>query len=51
LAAPIRDSTGNVVATLGISLPIFELPNSRIERTAKVVREAAAQVSRELGWK
>jgi DNA-binding IclR family transcriptional regulator len=51
LAAPIRDSTGNVVATIGISLPIFELPNSRIERTAKVVREAAAQVSRELGWK
>ena len=50
LAAPVRDSTGNVVATIGISLPTFELPNSRIERTAAKVKEAARDVSRQLGW-
>ena len=50
VGAPIRDSTGNVVATKSISLPIFELPKSRIEPAAKVVREAAREVSRELGW-
>jgi DNA-binding IclR family transcriptional regulator len=50
LAAPVRDSTGNLVATIGISLPTFELPNSRIEHTAKVVKEAAQEASRQLGW-
>ena len=48
--APVRDSEGNVVATIGISVPTFELPSSKIERTAKVVRETAKEVSRQLGW-
>jgi len=46
----VRDSEGNVVATIGISVPTFELPNSKIKRTAKVVRETAREVSRQLGW-
>jgi DNA-binding IclR family transcriptional regulator len=50
LAAPVRGSKGNVVATIGISLPTFELPNSRIERTARVVKEAAQEVARQLSW-
>ena len=50
LAAPIRDSTGNVVASIGISLPSFELPKAKIESTAKVLRETAKEVSRQLGW-
>jgi DNA-binding IclR family transcriptional regulator len=50
LAAPIRDSTGNVVGTIGISLPTFELPNSKIERTAEQVKKSADDVSRQLGW-
>jgi len=50
LAAPVRDSKGNVVASIGMSLPTFELPNSKIKRTAKVVRETAREVSRQLGW-
>ena len=50
LAAPIRDTKGNVIATIGISLPTFELPNSRIERTAKVVKDSAQKVSRQLRW-
>jgi DNA-binding IclR family transcriptional regulator len=50
LAAPVSDSQGNVVATIGISLPTFELPNSKIESAAKIVRETAREVSRQLGW-
>jgi DNA-binding IclR family transcriptional regulator len=48
LAAPVADSKGNVVATIGISLPTFELPNSKIERIARVVKESAQEVSRQL---
>ena len=50
IAAPIRDVTGNVIATLGISLPSFELPKSKIEPAAKVIKAAARTVSQELGW-
>jgi len=50
IAAPVRDVTGNVIATIGISLPSFELPKSKIESVAKVTKAAAREVSRELGW-
>jgi len=50
IAAPVRDVTGNVIATIGISLPSFELPKSKIESVAKVTKAAARAVSRELGW-
>ncbi len=50
IAAPVRDVTGNVIATIGISLPSFELPKSKIEPVAKVTKAAARAVSRELGW-
>ena len=49
-ALAARDSKGNVVASIRMSLPTFELPNSKIKRTAKVVRETAREVSRQLGW-
>jgi DNA-binding IclR family transcriptional regulator len=48
LAAPIRDAEGNVIATIGISVPSFELPNSRIERVAKAVKKASQEVSKRL---
>jgi len=50
IAAPIRDITGNVIATIGISLPSFELPKHKIEIVAKVTKAEARAVSRELGW-
>jgi IclR family KDG regulon transcriptional repressor len=50
IAAPVRDVTGNVIATIGISLPSFELPKNKIETVAKVTKAAARAVSRELGW-
>src|SRR5215469_2005492 len=50
IAAPVRDVTGNVIATIGISLPSFELPKSKIEPAAKVIKAAARDVSQELGW-
>ncbi|HEY1269074.1 MAG TPA: IclR family transcriptional regulator [Candidatus Binatia bacterium] len=50
IAAPVRDVTGDVIATMGISLPSFALPKTRIEPAAKVIKAAARAVSRELGW-
>jgi DNA-binding IclR family transcriptional regulator len=50
IAAPVRDATGKVIATIGISLPSFELPKYKIEPSAKVVNAAAATVSQETGW-
>lgn len=50
IAAPVRDVTGNVIATIGISLPSFQLPKSKVEPAAKVIKSAAQAVSRELGW-
>jgi IclR family acetate operon transcriptional repressor len=50
IAAPVRDATGNVIATIGISLPSFALPKTKIEPAAKVIKAAARAVSRELGW-
>src|SRR4249920_846860 len=50
IAAPVRDVAGNVIATLGISLPSFELPKYKIEPSAKVIKAAAVAVSQELGW-
>jgi len=50
IAAPVRDVTGNVIATIGISLPSFELPRYKIEPAAKVIKAAARAVSQELGW-
>ncbi len=49
IAAPVRDVTGNVIATVGISLPSFALPKIKIGPTAKVIKAAARAVSRELG--
>ena len=50
IAAPVRDVTGNVIATVGISLPSFALPKIKIGPAAKVIKAAARAVSRELGW-
>lgn len=51
IAAPILDSSGNVVATIGISLPSFQLPKSRMKSAAKAVKDAASDISRQFGWK
>ncbi len=51
VAAPVRDATGLVVASLGVSGPVERLCDGRRPRPALVtqVRDAARAVSRELG--
>lgn len=50
IAAPIRNHSGKVVASCGIAIPIFRMDDELIERTTPLVLEAAAQISRELGY-
>ena len=49
LAAPVRDHTRDVVASLGIAGPAVRLAEERVPRLAALVREAAADASRALG--
>lgn len=50
LAAPVRDTTGRVIASIGVSAPSFLLPKSSINSRAAAVKKLATQLSRELGW-
>lgn len=49
VAAPIRDLTGNVVASLSASGPVFRLPPERIPTLGAAVRAGAEEVSRRMG--
>ena len=49
VAAPVRDLSGNVVASLSASGPVFRLPRERVPALGAAVRTAAAEVSRRLG--
>ena len=50
VAAPIRNHSGNVVASLSISGPASRIPRSRITSLATRVREVAAKRSARLGY-
>jgi len=50
IAAPVRDADGQVIATVSGSGPSFRLPADRIPVVAGVVRRAADEISRRLGW-
>jgi DNA-binding IclR family transcriptional regulator len=45
LAAPVRDSTGEVAASVSASGPSFRLTPDRMPAVAEAVRRAAAQIS------
>ena len=49
LAAPIADSTGEVVAAIGVSAPASRLDAAEIERYAKNVTDCARDISQDLG--
>ena len=49
VAAPIRDMTGNVVASLSASGPVFRVPRERIPALGASVRAGADEVSRRMG--
>lgn len=49
IGAPVRDSTGKVVAALSVSGPAYRLKPSRFEEVAAMTMLAATQISRRLG--
>ena len=51
LAAPVRDHTGAVVASVGIAGPAARLDPGRLPELVKLVQEAAEAVSGALGYK
>jgi DNA-binding IclR family transcriptional regulator len=49
VAAPIRDMSGNVVASLSASGPVFRIPPDRVPVLGAAVRAGADEVSRRMG--
>jgi IclR family KDG regulon transcriptional repressor len=50
VGAPVRDGTGKVVASLGISGVAIELPKHSLHRKARVVMDLAQELSTTLGF-
>jgi DNA-binding IclR family transcriptional regulator len=50
VAAPIRNSHGDVVASMSVSGPTFRLSADRVDDVALRLVEAAEEVSHRLGW-
>jgi DNA-binding IclR family transcriptional regulator len=50
VAAPVYDSTGEVIAALSVSGPSYRLGDDQFERIAKLTIAAAEGISRRLGW-
>jgi DNA-binding IclR family transcriptional regulator len=51
VASGIRDFTGRSVAALGVFGPSFRLSAENLDRVGKVVRDAANEISEQLGWR
>lgn len=50
VGAPALSSDGSVLATLSVSGPVFRLPEERIAEVGELLKEAALEVSRCLGF-
>jgi IclR family transcriptional regulator, KDG regulon repressor len=50
MAAPIRDSSGDVVASIGLGMPGVRFRESERDSIVDAVKEAAAAISAELGY-
>jgi len=50
VASPIRDRESNVVAAIGITVPIHRLAKENIDQLGRLVMKAAAVISDELGY-
>jgi DNA-binding IclR family transcriptional regulator len=50
VAAPVREARGEVVAAVSLAGPAYRLPRARIPELARLVVEAAGEVSRRLGY-
>ncbi len=50
VASSIRDRDGNVVASIGVTIPIHRLTRETIDRLGKLTIKAAAAISESLGY-
>ena len=50
LAAPIRNTHGDVIASMSVSGPSFRLDDAAVEKALPLLVEAALEVSHRLGW-
>lgn len=50
IAAPVHDSKGNIIAALGTSSIIMHIDETHMPRIVELVKKAAAQVSRQMGF-
>ncbi len=50
IAAPIRDHSGEVVASCGVAIPIFRMDRKLVERCTPFVITAATAISEKLGY-
>lgn len=50
IGVPIRDFSGNVVAALGATQPVFQVREKTVEKTIRQLLEAAHSISKELGY-
>lgn len=51
VGAPIRDYTGQVVAALSVTVIAAQLSDEEIKRYAALVKEASAQISKDMGFR
>jgi IclR family acetate operon transcriptional repressor len=50
IAAPIRDHTGAVHASVSITAPVVRMPVTRLRQLAPIIQQVGEQISRELGY-
>jgi DNA-binding IclR family transcriptional regulator len=50
IGVPIRDFSGNVVAALGATQPVFQIKEDTIKNTIQQLLEASRSISKELGY-
>jgi IclR family KDG regulon transcriptional repressor len=50
VGAPVRDHTGKVIASISVSGPSQRLTAAKMEESAHLIKEKAAEISRRLGY-
>ncbi len=50
VAAPVRDASGNVVASLSMTAPATRVPKDKLDKYVKIIRHAATRFSMLLGY-
>ena len=51
VAAPIRDADHHIIAAVSVSSTVPYMPMKRMRELAKLLRDAASEISSQLGWR